>query len=100
MKKWIKDITKNNRTFRLTFYEEPLVNGLWYCICEEIYRKKKNIFDLFWKDEVFSFCTVDKNVVKKALKKIDFIFKNEREREYTIKELNNFVEGGIQDEED
>lgn len=52
MEKWIKDITRNNRTFRLTFYEEPLCNGMWHCIVEEIYRKKKNIFDLSWKDEI------------------------------------------------
>ncbi|MBR0372063.1 MAG: hypothetical protein IJH63_15335 [Methanobrevibacter sp.] len=100
MEKWIKDITRNNRTFRLTFYEEPLCNGMWHCIVEEIYRKKKNIFDLSWKDEIVRFCTTNKNVLKQAFERIDFVFKSERDRGYTIKELNNFVGGDVQDEED
>ena len=50
MKKWVKDIVKNNRTFRLTFYEDSTIQVMWNCIGEEIYHKKKNIFDFSWKN--------------------------------------------------
>lgn len=91
MKKWVKDIVKNNRTFRLTFYEDSTIQGMWNCIGEEIYHKKKNIFDLSWKNEIFRFYTCNKNVIKEALCQIDSILKDEKDRGYTIKALDDFV---------
>ena len=74
MEKWVKDIQKGNRTFRLTFMEDTLVKGFWHCVGEEIYRKKKNIFDFTWKEEVFEFYTGNGDIVKKAIGKIKDIF--------------------------
>lgn len=91
MRKWVKDIKKNNRIFRLTFYEDFSIQGLWNCIGEEIYREKKNIFDFSWKNEIFRFCTCNKNVIKEALHQIDSILKDEKDRGYTIKALDDFV---------
>ena len=53
MRKWVKDIKKNNRIFR--------------------------------------FCTCNKNVIKEALYQIDSILKDEKDRGYTIKALDDFV---------
>lgn len=39
MNRYVKDVVKDNRTFRLTFTKDTF--GLWYCIGEEIYRKKE-----------------------------------------------------------
>lgn len=90
MKKWVKDVMRNKRTFRLTFYEES-INGLWHCVCEEIYHKKKNIFDIGWKGEVFEFYTCSKDVINMALERIDDIFTQEKDRGHVIKSLDEFV---------
>lgn len=94
MGKWVKDIQKNNRTFRLTFMEDVTVKGLWHCVGEEIYRKKKNIFDFTWKEEVFEFYTDNGDIVKKAMGKIKDIFDDEKSRGKTIQILNDFVKEG------
>lgn len=94
MEKWVKDIKKGNRTFRLTFIEDTCIKGLWHCIGEEIYRKKKNIFDFTWKEEVFEFYTGNGDIVKKAMGRIQDIFDDEKSRGKTIKVLNDFVEEG------
>ena len=94
MEKWVKDIQKGNRTFRLTFIEDTYIKGLWHCIGEEIYRKKKNIFDFSWKEEVFEFYTGNGNIVEKAMDKIQNIFNDEKSRGKTIKSLNEFVKEG------
>ena len=95
MGKWVKDIQKNNRTFRLTFINDYLVDGLWYCIGEEIYRKKKHIFDFSWKEKVFEFYTGnDINIIDKAMGKIQDIFDDEKNKSNTINVLNNFVKEG------
>lgn len=91
MKKWVKDIIKNNRTFRLTFYEDSTIQGMWNCIGEEIYHKKKNIFDIGWKGDVFEFYTCSKDIINMALERIDEIFEQEYDRGYTIKALDDFV---------
>jgi hypothetical protein len=46
-KEWIKNVTVNNRNFKITFYRDEW-NFLWFRI-EEIYRPKKNFFDFSWK---------------------------------------------------
>lgn len=94
MGKWVKDIQKGNRTFRLTFTEDACVKGLWYCVGEEIYRKKKNIFDFTWKEEVFEFWAVNGDIVKKAMDKIQDIFDDEKSRGKTIQILDDFVKEG------
>lgn len=94
MEKWVKNIQKGNRTFRLTFMEDSVIKGLWHCIGEEIYRKKKNIFDFTWKEEVFEFYTGNGDIVKKAMNKINDILGNEKSRIKTIKILNDFVKEG------
>lgn len=94
MEKWVKNIQKGNRTFRLTFMEDAVIKGLWHCIGEEIYRKKKNIFDFTWKEEVFEFYTGNGDIVKKAMNKINDILGNEKNRRKTIKVLNDFVKEG------
>jgi hypothetical protein len=98
MRKWVKDIVKNNRTFRLTFYEDSTIQGMWNCIGEEIYHKKKNIFDLSWKNEIFRFYTCNTNIIQKALKQIDSVLKDETNRGYIIKALDNFVEKGVEND--
>ena len=94
MEKWVKDIQKGNRTFRLTFTEDTVIKGLWRCVGEEIYRKKKNIFDFTWKEEVFEFYTGNGDIVKKAIGKIKDIFDDEKSRGKTIQVLNDFVKEG------
>jgi hypothetical protein len=92
MKKWVKDIVKNNRTFRLTFYEDSTIQGIWSCIGEEIYHKKKNIFHFSKKNQIYRFHTCDTDIIKMALNKIDNILKDETDRGYIIKALDSFVE--------
>ena len=94
MGKWVKDIKKGNRTFRLTFTEDALVKGWWRCVGEEIYRKKKNIFDFTWKEEVFEFYTGNGDIVGKAMGRIQDIFDDETSRGKTIKSLDDFVKEG------
>lgn len=94
MGKWVKDIQKGNRTFRLTFIEDTVMKGLWHCVGEEIYRKKKNIFDFTWKEEVFEFYTGNGDIVKKAMNKINDIFGDEKSRGKTIQILDDFVKEG------
>ena len=94
MEKWVKDIQKGNRTFRLTFTEDVAIKGFWHCVGEEIYRKKKNIFDFTWKEEVFEFYTGNGDIVKKAMGKIKDIFDDEQSRGKTIQILNDFVKEG------
>lgn len=98
MEKWVKDIQKGNRTFRLTFIEDTYIKGLWHCIGEELYHKKKNIFDLSWKNEIFRFYTYNTNIIQKALKQIDSVLKDETDRGYIIKALDNFVEKGVEND--
>ena len=98
MRKWIKDIIKNGRTFRLIFIQDCVIEGLWYCSGEEIYRRKKNIFDFTWKNQVFEFYTDGNDIVEKALCKIDNIFKEEEIQLNTIKALDNFVEKGVEND--
>lgn len=87
---YTKDIIENNRTFRLTFFEDKIIKGLWYCLGEEIYRKKKNVFDFGWKKKVFEFCTTNENIVEMALGRIQDIFDDEQIRLNIIKSLDNF----------
>lgn len=94
MRKWVKDIKKGNRTFRLTFIEDACIKGLWHCIGEELYHKKKNIFDFSWKEEVFEFYTGNEDIVNMAMKSIQNIFDAEKSRGKTIKSLNEFVKEG------
>lgn len=98
MKKWVKDIIKNGRTFRLIFIQDCVIEGLWYCSGEEIYRRKKNIFDFTWKNQVFEFYTCNTNIIQKALNKIDSVLKDETNRGYIIKALDNFVEKGVEND--
>lgn len=91
MREWVKDIIKNGRTFRLTFIQDAFIKGLWHCVGEEIYRKKKNIFDFTWKNQIFEFYSDGNAIVEKALCKIDDIFKEEEIQLNIIKSLDNFI---------
>ena len=70
-KEWIKNVTINNRNFKITFYRDDEWNFLWFKV-EEIYRQKKNFFDLTWKKEICHFWTdEEETVIEQALAEID-----------------------------
>ena len=73
-KTWVKTVELNNRTFELVFYRDEM-SFLW-CHGYEIYRPKKNFFDIFYKSEIFRFWTGDEeSIIELALKEIDKILK-------------------------
>lgn len=90
-KKWIKNVTINNRNFRITFYRDG-----WNCLCfkiEEIYRQKKNFFDLTWKKKIGEYWAINEDtVIEQALEKIDKLFKKQEEKEKVEKALDKFAD--------
>jgi len=90
-KKWIKNVTVNNHNFKITFYRD-VWNHLWFKV-EEIYRKKKNFFDLTWKKEICCFWTdKEETVIQQALSKIDELFAKEEKTKRVEKALDKFAD--------
>jgi hypothetical protein len=90
-KTWVKTVKLNNRTFELVFYRDEM-KFLW-CQAYEIYRPKKNFFDIFYKGEIFKFWTEDEDaIVKMALKEIDKIFEQEEKMKNAEKALDKFAD--------
>lgn len=89
MNRYVKDVVKNKRTFRLTFTKGTF--GLWYCVGEEIYRKKRSIFDFTWKQQVFEFYTCSEDIVDIAMGKIQDVFDYEKCQSNIEKALNKFI---------
>lgn len=91
-KTWVKTINLNNRTFELIFYRRNEMSFLW-CQGYEIYRPKKNFFDIFYKNQIFEFWTEDEeSIVKLALKEIDKIFEREEKMKNAEKALDKFAD--------
>ncbi len=90
-KEWIKNVTVNNRNFKITFYRDYW-NLLWFKV-EEIYRKKKNLFDLTWKEEICCLWTSEEEtVIEQALSKIDKLFTEEEKTKKVEKALDKFAD--------
>ncbi len=90
-KAWIKNVTVNNRNFKITFYRDSW-NILWFRI-EEIYRQKKNIFDLTWKEEICRRWTdEEETIIEQALTKIDELFAEEEKTKKVEKALDKFAD--------
>lgn len=88
---WIKNVTVNNRNFKITFYRDEW-NFLWFKV-EEIYRKKKNFFDWSWKEEISCHWTDDEEtIIEQALSKIDELFEEEEKTEKVEKALDKFAD--------
>ena len=90
-KEWIKNITVNNRNFKITFYRDER-NFLWFKI-EEIYRKKKNFFDFTWKKEICCYWTDEEEIIiEQALTKIDNLIAEEEKTKNIEKALDEFAD--------
>ena len=90
-KEWIKNVTINNRNFKITFYRDEW-NFLWFKV-EEIYRKKKNFFDFTWKKEICCLWTSEEEtVIEQALAKIDKLFAEEEKTKKVEKALDKFAD--------
>ena len=90
-KEWIKNVTVNNRNFKITFYRDEW-NFLWFKV-EEIYRKKKNFFDFTWKEEICCYWTdKEETVIEQALAKIDKLFAEEEKTKKEEKALDKFAD--------
>ena len=95
MKTWVKDVVREGRTFRLTFYKDSISRVIWHCLGEEIYRKKKNIFDFTWKKQVFEVCCLSGDVIiDEALAKIQDMLDDEKKVNKEIELLDEFVKEG------
>lgn len=90
-KTWIKNITLNNRNFRLEFYRDSW-NLLW-CEIYEIYREKKHFFDSDYRCEIRRFWTAKEDtIIEQALEIIDNMFKTENMSEKAEKALDKFAD--------
>lgn len=90
-KEWIKNVTVNNRNFKITFYRDEW-NFLWFKV-EEIYRKKKNIFDFTWKEEICCHWTdEEETIIQQALARIDKLFTEEEKTKKVEKALDKFAD--------
>ena len=90
-KTWVKTIKLNNRTFELVFYRDEM--KFLRCQAYEIYRPKKNFFDIFYKGEIFKFWTEDEDaIVEMALEEIDKIFEQEEKTKKAEKALDEFAD--------
>lgn len=90
-KTWVKNITLNNRNFRLEFYRDTW-NLLW-CEIYEVYREKKHFFDFSYQDKVNSFWTSHEDtIIEQALEKIDNMFKSENISANAEKALDKFAD--------
>lgn len=90
-KEWVKNVTVNNRNFKITFYRDEW-NFLWFKV-EEIYRPKKNFFDFTWKEEICCLWTSEEEtVIEQALSKIDKLFTEEEKTKKVEKALDKFAD--------
>ena len=88
---WIKNVTVNNRNFRITFYRDK-----WELLrfkIEEIYRKKKLFFNLTWKEKICCYWTdEEESIIELALTKIDELFIEEEKTKKVEKALDKFAD--------